>query len=161
MSDKIDHGPLNPASPMAFAMAWTAFGLGMTAQMLGAMSQAFAAAVQGGVQTKPVAKAAEPVKPVVKETAKVLSFESAAKAKSSKPFSSKPLEAVAGAQDLKVISGIGPKLETLLNKLGVFTLAQIASWSADDAAKVDQDLQLNGRVLRDDWRGQAKKMAGG
>jgi NADH-quinone oxidoreductase subunit E len=152
VSDNTENNPLNPANPMAFAMAWTAFGLGMTAHMLGAMSQAFAAAGQGGAQ--PASKTAEPVKPAPKETAKVLSFETAAKAKSSKSAPAKP-------EDLKVISGIGPKLETLLNKLGIFTLAQIASWSADDAAKVDQDLQLNGRVLRDDWRGQARQMAEG
>jgi NADH-quinone oxidoreductase subunit E len=152
VSDKPENIPLNPANPMAFAMAWTAFGLGMTAHMLGAMSQAFAAAGQGGAQ--PASKTAEPVKRAPKETAKVLSFETAAKAKSSKSAPAKP-------EDLKVISGIGPKLETLLNKLGIFTLAQIASWSAEDAAKVDQDLQLNGRVLRDDWRGQARQMAEG
>jgi NADH-quinone oxidoreductase subunit E len=154
MSEGSDHRPLNPSNPMAFVMAWTAFGLGMTAHMLGAMSQAFAAAGQGGVQPMPAAKAAEPGKPAPKETAKVLSFETAAKAKSSKSAPAKP-------EDLKVISGIGPKLETLLNKLGVVTLAQIASWSAEDAAKVDRNLQLNGRVLRDDWRGQAKQMAEG
>ncbi len=142
---------------MAFAMAWTAFGLGMTAHMLDAMSQAFATAGQSDAQTKPAAKAAETVRPAAKETAKVLSFETAAKAKSSKPVQ----PASAKPEDLKVISGIGPKLETLLNKLGIVTLAQIASWSADDAAKIDQDLQLNGRVIRDDWRGQAKRRAEG
>jgi NADH-quinone oxidoreductase subunit E len=144
------------ANPIAFAMAWTAFGLGMTAQMLGAMSQAFAAAGQDAAQPSPAAKTAVPVKPAQKGTAKVLSFETASKAKVAKAAqdASKP-------EDLKVISGIGPKLETLLNKLGIFTLAQIASWSAEDAAKVDQDLQLNGRVLRDDWRGQARQMAEG
>jgi NADH-quinone oxidoreductase subunit E len=156
VSDNLEDRPLNSANPMAFAMAWTAFGLGMTAQMLGAMSQAFASAGQSGAKAKPAAKAAEPVDPAPKETAKVLSFETAARAKSAKPpqVASKP-------EDLKVISGIGPKLETLLNKLGIITLAQIASWSTEDAAKVDQDLQLNGRVLRDDWRGQAKQMAEG
>ena len=90
MSDRKKDLPLNPANPMAFAMAWTAFGLGMTAQMLGAMSQAFAAAGQGGAQPKPAAKTAEPVKPAAKETAKVLSFETAAKAKSSKPVQPAP-----------------------------------------------------------------------
>jgi NADH-quinone oxidoreductase subunit E len=156
MADNSENNPLNPANPMAFAMVWTAFGLGMTAHMLGAMSQAFAAAGQGGAQPQSAAKTAEPVKPAPNETAKVLSFETAAKAKSAKPpqVASKP-------EDLKVISGIGPKLEQLLNKLGIITLAQIASWTAEDAAKVDQDLQLNGRVLRDDWRGQAKQMAEG
>jgi NADH-quinone oxidoreductase subunit E len=154
MADGNEDFSPNPANPIAFAMAWTAFGLGMTAHMLGVMSQAFAAAGQGDAQT--AAKTVEPVKPAQKETAKVLSFETAAKAKSSKP-----IQATSKPEDLKVISGIGPKLETLLNKLGIFTLAQIASWSTEDAAKVDQDLQLNGRVLRDDWRGQAKQMAEG
>jgi NADH-quinone oxidoreductase subunit E len=154
MSDGSENNPLNP---MAFAMAWTAFGLGMTAHMLGAMSQAFAAAGRGGAQPETAAKDTEPVKSASKQTAKVLSFETAAKAKSAKP--SQPSSAK--TEDLKVISGIGPKLETLLNKLGIFTLAQIAAWSAADAAKVDSDLQLNGRVLRDDWRGQAKQMAEG
>jgi NADH-quinone oxidoreductase subunit E len=157
MSDNSDKGPLNPANPMAFAIAWTAFGLGMTAHMLGAMSQAFAAAGQGAVRPHPAAKAAEPETLAAKETAKVLSFETATKAKSSKAAQA----AAEKPQDLKVISGIGPKLETLLNKLGIFTLGQIAAWSADDAAKIDQDLQLNGRVLRDDWRGQARQMAEG
>lgn len=157
MSDGSDKGPLNPANPMAFAVAWAAFGLGMTAHMLGAMSQAFATAGQGASRGNPASKAAELAKPAAKETAKVLSFESAAKAKSSKPAQAEP----AKPQDLKVISGIGPKLETLLNKLGIFTLAQIAAWSPADAAKVDADLQLNGRVLRDDWRGQARQMAEG
>jgi NADH-quinone oxidoreductase subunit E len=156
VTDRSEDRPSNPANPMAFAMAWTAFGLGMTAHMLGAMSQAFAAAGQGGAQPKPTAKASEPAKSTPKETAKVLSFETAAKAKSLKP-----VQAISKPEDLKVISGIGPKLETLLHKLGIFTLAQIASWSTEDAAKVDQDLQLNGRVLRDDWRGQARRMAEG
>jgi NADH-quinone oxidoreductase subunit E len=157
VTENKENTSLNTANPMAFAMAWTAFGLGMTAHMLGAMSQAFAAAGQGASHEKPASKAAEPVKPAIKETAKVLSFESAAKAKSSKPLQAAPTK----PEDLKVISGIGPKLETLLNKLGIFTLAQIAAWTAADAAKVDADLQLNGRVLRDDWRGQAKQMAEG
>jgi NADH-quinone oxidoreductase subunit E len=157
MAEQDSKSPLNPANPMAFAMAWTAFGLGMTAQMLGAMSQAFAAAGQGGGQPKPAAKAAEDLKPAAKESAKVLSFETAAKAK----FSKAAPAAATMAQDLKVISGIGPKLEAVLNKIGIFTLAQIAAWSAADAAKVDADLKLNGRVLRDDWRGQAKQMAEG
>lgn len=154
MTESKETTPLNPANPMAFAMAWTAFGLGMTAQMLGAMSQAFAAASGAAPQAKAMAAKPAPAAPSVKETAKVLSFETAAKAKYSKASPAKP-------QDLKVISGIGPKLETLLNKLGIITLAQIASWTADEAAKIDQDLQLNGRVLRDDWRGQAKQMAEG
>jgi NADH-quinone oxidoreductase subunit E len=154
MTDNSEHGPPDPANPMAFAMAWTAFGLGMTAHMLGAMSQAFASAGQGGAQPKPAAKAAEPVKTAAKETAKVLSFETASKAKSSKA-------APAKSDDLKLIPGIGPKLEQLLNKLGISTLAQIAGWTKEDADRIDAELNLNGRVLRDDWAGHANKIAKG
>jgi NADH-quinone oxidoreductase subunit E len=150
MTDMPEHLP--PASnPMAFAMAWTAFGLGVTAQMLGAMSQAFASAGQAA-QPKPAAKtdAASSSRP--KETAKVLSFETAAKAKAPKPSPAKP-------DDLKVIDGIGPKLEQVLNKLGILTFSQIAAWSPSDVSRIDDQLKLNGRIARDDWAGQAKKLA--
>lgn len=59
------------------------------------------------------------------------------------------------ADDLKRISGIGPKLEQVLNSMGIRTYAQIAAWTADDLAKVDDQLKLGGRISRDDWLGQA------
>jgi NADH-quinone oxidoreductase subunit E len=59
------------------------------------------------------------------------------------------------ADDLKRISGIGPKLEQVLNGMGIRTYAQIAAWTADDLAKVDDQLKLGGRISRDDWLGQA------
>ncbi len=60
------------------------------------------------------------------------------------------------ADDLKRISGIGPKLEQVLNGMGIRTYAQIAAWTVDDLAKVDDQLKLGGRISRDDWVGQAK-----
>ncbi|UXN60443.1 helix-hairpin-helix domain-containing protein [Phyllobacterium zundukense] len=57
--------------------------------------------------------------------------------------------------DLKRISGIGPKLEQVLNAMGIRTYDQIAAWTADDLAKVDDQLKLGGRISRDDWLGQA------
>jgi NADH-quinone oxidoreductase subunit E len=62
--------------------------------------------------------------------------------------------------DLKKISGVGPKLEQVLNSMGIRTYAQIAGWSADDIARVDGRLKLGGRILRDDWTGQANRFAG-
>jgi NADH-quinone oxidoreductase subunit E len=59
------------------------------------------------------------------------------------------------ADDLKRISGIGPKLEQVLNGMGIRTYAQIAAWTVDDLAKVDDQLKLGGRISRDDWVGQA------
>ena len=64
------------------------------------------------------------------------------------------------ADDLKLISGIGPKLEQILVRNGVTTFAQIAALSSDAVAKLDAELNLNGRILRDDWMGQAAKLAG-
>lgn len=63
--------------------------------------------------------------------------------------------------DLKKISGIGPKLESVLNGLGVWTYAQIAAWSAPEIAWVDDYLAFKGRIGRDDWTGQAAKLAVG
>jgi NADH-quinone oxidoreductase subunit E len=63
--------------------------------------------------------------------------------------------------DLKLISGVGPKLEQVLNGLGVWTFAQIAGWQPEEAAWVDDYLQFGGRVERDSWISQAGTLAKG
>lgn len=64
--------------------------------------------------------------------------------------------------DLKRIKGVGPKLEALLNDLGFFHYDQVASWSHDEVAWVDANLEgFNGRVSRDQWIEQAKVLASG
>lgn len=66
------------------------------------------------------------------------------------------------ADDLKMIKGIGPALETLCNRLGFYHFDQIADWSADEIAWVDQNLEgFKGRVTRDEWVAQAKLLASG
>jgi NADH-quinone oxidoreductase subunit E len=61
--------------------------------------------------------------------------------------------------DLKQIKGVGPKLEEQLNTLGIYTFAQIAQFSADDLAWIDEHLgTFRGRPLRDDWVAQARAM---
>ncbi|MFD0978531.1 NADH-quinone oxidoreductase subunit E [Tropicimonas aquimaris] len=66
------------------------------------------------------------------------------------------------ADDLKKIKGIGPKLEELCHSLGFYHFDQIAGWSEDEIAWVDQNLEgFKGRVTRDDWVGQAKLLASG
>lgn len=64
------------------------------------------------------------------------------------------------ADDLKAISGVGPKLEQVLNGLGVWTFAQIAGWSREEIAWIDDTLGFKGRIDRDGWIGQAAKLAG-
>lgn len=64
--------------------------------------------------------------------------------------------------DLKMIKGVGPKLESALNSIGVFHFDQIASWSPAEVAWADQNLVgFKGRVSRDDWVDQAKALAAG
>ncbi len=57
--------------------------------------------------------------------------------------------------DLKAISGIGPKLEKVLNGLGIWTFAQIAAWTPEEIAWVEDYLSLKGRIGRDEWTRQA------
>ncbi|MEL6523561.1 MAG: endonuclease, partial [Pseudomonadota bacterium] len=66
------------------------------------------------------------------------------------------------ADDLKQIKGVGPKLEKLCNELGFYHFDQVANWTADEVAWVDQNLEgFKGRVSRDDWVSQAKVLASG
>ena len=68
----------------------------------------------------------------------------------------------AGADDLKMIKGVGPKLEKLLNTLGFYHFDQIAGWSAAEVAWVNDNLTgFKGRVSRDNWVEQARKLASG
>ncbi|NNE53662.1 MAG: NADH-quinone oxidoreductase subunit E [Sulfitobacter sp.] len=67
-----------------------------------------------------------------------------------------------GADDLKMIKGVGPKLEKMLNNMGFYHFDQIAKWGKDEVAWVDQNLEgFKGRVTRDSWVDQAVKLAAG
>ncbi|MEI2387944.1 polyhydroxyalkanoate depolymerase [Breoghania sp. JC706] len=60
--------------------------------------------------------------------------------------------------DLKRISGIGPKLAAALNGAGIYHMRQIAALSAAQLAELDEKLSLRGRAIRDDWVAQAKAL---
>ncbi|MEP5732504.1 MAG: NADH-quinone oxidoreductase subunit E [Sulfitobacter sp.] len=67
-----------------------------------------------------------------------------------------------GADDLKLIKGVGPKLENMLNDMGVFHFDQIAKWGEAEVAWADANLKgFKGRVSRDTWVEQAIKLAAG
>ncbi|MEX6633155.1 50S ribosomal protein L21 [Hyphococcus lacteus] len=70
-------------------------------------------------------------------------------------------KAAAGGDDLKQLSGVGPVLETKLHDAGVTTFAQIAAWGPEDIAKYDELLSFKGRIEREGWVEQAKKLAKG
>jgi NADH-quinone oxidoreductase subunit E len=67
----------------------------------------------------------------------------------------------AAPDDLKLISGVGPKIEATLNGLGIFTYAQIVAWNAEQRAWVDSYLNFKGRIDRDEWVKQADALARG
>ncbi|MGB7240478.1 MAG: NADH-quinone oxidoreductase subunit NuoE [Sulfitobacter sp.] len=119
-------------------------------------------------RSKPKAKAATAPKksskakaaPAQKTSAKTTSASSSGAA-GKKPRSLKAPRK-AGADDLKLIKGVGPKLETMLNGLGFFHYDQISKWSADEIAWVDQNLEgFKGRVSRDNWVAQAETLSTG
>ena len=77
--------------------------------------------------------------------------------KSSKPTTKKAQSN--GHDDLKLIKGVGPKLEAMLNKLGVNTFAQIAEWNNSDIAKISTELgSFKDRITRDDWVAKAAEL---
>lgn len=64
------------------------------------------------------------------------------------------------ADDLRKISGVGPKLEEQLHGLGIYHFDQIAAWGEAEVAWMDANLEgFRGRVTRDDWVAQAKVLA--
>ncbi|UVC18710.1 NADH-quinone oxidoreductase subunit E [Mesorhizobium onobrychidis] len=63
--------------------------------------------------------------------------------------------------DLKLISGVGPRTEGVLHSLGIFTYAQVASWKKAEREWVDGYLSFHGRIEREDWVKQAKALAKG
>ena len=71
------------------------------------------------------------------------------------------IEKPAAPDDLKLISGVGPKIESTLNELGIFTYAQVAGWKKAERDWVDGYLNFKGRIERDDWVKQAKALAKG
>ena len=60
--------------------------------------------------------------------------------------------------DLKLIKGVTPELEAQLKKLNVIRFDQIAAFSDEDIANVDEALNLNDRITKEDWLGQARAL---
>ena len=70
-------------------------------------------------------------------------------------------KAAAGADDLKELSGVGPALEKKLHAAGVTTFAQVAAWTDADVEEFGEKLSFKGRIEREGWIEQAKKLAKG
>jgi NADH-quinone oxidoreductase subunit E len=121
----------------------------------------------GKADAKPAAKAA--IKPAPKASASSAPEKPAAtapKAAAAQPLlddKNRPAGIVKPAvvDDLKLISGVGPKIEGILHSLGIYTFAQVAAWKKAEREWVDGYLKFSGRIERDDWIKQAKALAKG
>jgi len=63
------------------------------------------------------------------------------------------------ADDLKLISGVGPVLEKALNNIGLFTFEQVSKMSKEEYDLLDSITgSFPGRAERDNWAEQAKNL---
>ncbi len=117
---------------------------------------------RGAASAGKASKAPKAGKAAAKPTRRAAAKPSAAAA--GKPRKPRAMKAPrkSGADDLKMIKGVGPKLEKLLNSLGFYHFDQIAKWGPEEVAWVDEHLEgFKGRVSRDDWVSQARILAEG
>lgn len=63
------------------------------------------------------------------------------------------------ADDLKKISGVGPAFEKKLNGAGIFHFWQIAQLKKAQVTDLEEELNMSGRIERDEWIKQAKALA--
>lgn len=109
----------------------------------------------------PEAKTAKPARKVAK--ADVLETEAEAPAAKKAPAKKAAAKKAAAetVDDLKLIGGVGPAIEKKLHEAGVTSLKEVAAWTAEDIASLDEKLAFHGRIEREDWVGQAKDLLEG
>ena len=153
------------AHPAAAVAAATALGFGLSSHIAGMMfgaMQGAASTLKKSVAASDQAEISKPA-PVARPQKAALRkapVSADATRKPRRPVKRAAAPAAGLANDLKRISGIGPKLEQVLNGRGIFRFADIAALSKADVERLDSELGLAGRVVRDDWIGQAKALTG-
>ena len=117
-----------------------------------------AVAVAVVAAAKPAAKkAAAPKKEAAPKPAKAAA--PGAEVAAAKPTNLLTEAREGGPDDLKRISGVGPKLEGALHSNGVFHFDQIVAWGPAEIAYMDDQLSFKGRIERDNWIAQATEFA--
>ncbi len=111
---------------------------------------------------KPAAKAA--IKPKADAVPKAKAAAKTAAAPAAPKPAPKP-KAVAKPvipDNLELLKGVGPKLNTLLKSLGITSFDQVANWTPADITEIDSKLgTFAGRIARDNWVDQAKLLVAG
>jgi NADH-quinone oxidoreductase subunit E len=147
------------ANPVAGAAAMSAFGMGLASHAFGVWMGTMTGAAGVSKQLFDPEVPGQPTE--VAKPSKVKAKPNRVKADALAKDARQPIPAdkLGVADDLKAISGIGPKLEQVLNGLGIRSYGQIAAWTADEIRATEETLCLNGRIVRDDWVGQAAALA--
>jgi len=126
-----------------------------------ATSDTPAAAPAVAKAAKPAAKTtAAKAAPATPKAAKAPAAKAASVAADGKPATLTAARA-SGADDLKLLKGVGPALEKTLNELGFYHFDQVAAWRKAEVEWVDSRLRFKGRIVRDEWIKQAKTLAKG
>ncbi|MGB1038113.1 MAG: quinol:electron acceptor oxidoreductase subunit ActD [Bacteroidia bacterium] len=98
-----------------------------------------------------------PSKPAKKEKAEAMSDEE--KENKLNLIKSVLGDASGAKDDLKLISGVGPKYEETLNSIGIFTFEQVSKMTPDTISAIEEITNyFPGRIERDDWISQAKQL---
>jgi large subunit ribosomal protein L21 len=106
-------------------------------------------------------------KPALKARATASTAPAPAAAKPAKAEAAAPVAAAAlpaGERDhsnLSLISGIGPTIEKKLRAAGITSWDQIAAWTDADLERLDKELALRNRHVREEWVQQAKELIAG
>lgn len=173
--------PINTPSlagwAIAFGVGAVAFGVGLAVLGLGANGSALVGAVLflvvGVILGLPSGQ--PPVRPATAAVAAAAPEPVAAPAPAPVAVAPAPVAAVPAEKpptltearggkpdDLKLIKGVGPKMEAMLHRMGFFHFDQIAAWKAAELAWVDDNLEgFKGRASRDEWVAQARILAAG
>ncbi|MEN8697120.1 MAG: quinol:electron acceptor oxidoreductase subunit ActD [Bacteroidia bacterium] len=108
--------------------------------------------------TEPEVAAEEPAPALTKKAEKVVLTEDE-KEERLNVIKSTLGDASGAKDDLKLISGVGPKYEETLNSIGIYTFEQISKMTLETIKAVEEITNyFPGRIERDDWINQAKKL---
>lgn len=143
---------------IATSAAMAALGAGMAGHAFGVWLSAVSSSLEVAQRFSALAAgaAAPDVSPEVRVADAAAKAEPlAAVAMAAAPTAPKPIGRPQAPDDLKAIGGIGPKLEKVLNGLGIWTYAQIAGLTEGEVLWLDEHLGFRGRIARDEWLKQA------
>ena len=144
------------AHPLAGMVAASALGLGVAGHAFGMWAGAVAGAAEASQRLFADLAEAQPMQRARPASLRLVASQPRA---AEAPVQQPAAEVAGAADDLKAISGIGPKLEKVLNRSGISTYAQLAALTDAEIADLDVRLGLSGRIGRDDWVGQAAALA--